>query len=312
MKPSTYLPSLFLAFISVSAMAQNAGPQCGTTNFDKSRKLFTIMNAGAGTVNQQCYFTVYRASDMPAPARRDPRSMLVEGNYAIEMSGGGGGGGGGASMDLGGGGGGAGAAPLHVVRYLAPGVYKMTIGTGGAGGSANGGFGADPKAVASEDGSPSNVTRANTGELVAGTQGADTWSVRKTARAMDGAGGTALPGGSRGGSGGDSGTKSEDAAQSGGRSQTPGYSGKPGVAGSESNRAVADAQGTALQRNAGGGGGAGVGTGGDGGTVKGGAVAGKGDLGGGGGGGRGGPNTAENGARGGNGFIRLSALVPIV
>ncbi len=305
MKNEIRLALLLLATAAVPAAAQNSLPQCGNTNFDASLNVFTVMKPAAGIVNQQCYFTVYKKGAAPNLAKYYPASSLIEGNYAIELSGGGGGGGGGASMDQGGGGGGAGAAPSHVVRYLTPGTYKMTIGTGGSGGIADGG--------ATESGNPTSLTNANTGQLVAGFQGADTWQQQVGKGAKEGGGGKASGGGSRGGAGGggDSGAGSETSAQSGGASGTAGYAGKPGEAGIESGRRAQTDAGNVVQKNAGGGGGAGVGSGGVGGTADRGAVAGKGDLGGGGGGGRGGLNTADRGARGGHGFIRLSALNPI-
>jgi hypothetical protein len=304
MKREIRLALLLLATTAVPAIAQNASPLCGAANFDATRNIFTVMNPALGAVNQQCFFTVYRSSDLPTYAKYHRTSFLVEGNYAVELSGGGGGGGGGASQDQGGGGGGAGAAPSHVVRYLAPGTYKMTIGTGGSGGSANGGkIGA---------GNPTSLTNADTGQLIAGFQGADTWQQHITAGAGDGRGGVASVGGSRGGDGGDSGPMAEAAAQSGGASRTSGYAGKPGEAGSESGRRVQGYAGNGAQANAGGGGGAGVGSGGAGETVNKNAVAGAGDLGGGGGGGRGGLNTADAGAQGGHGFIRLSVLTPLI
>lgn len=303
MKNETRLALLLLATIAVPAVAQNATPQCGVANFDRPRNLFTIMNPADGIVNQQCFFTVYKQGYIPAQEKYFPAFALIEGNYAIELSGGGGGGGGGATMDKGGGGGGAGAAPSHVVRYLAPGTYKMTIGTGGSGGSANGGV------IAS--GNPTSLTNASTGQLIAGFQGADTWQQQIGKGANEGGGGKASAGGSSGGAGGDSGARSEESAQSGSASSTAGYTGKPGASGGESGRRAQTDAGNVIQKNAGGGGGAGVGSGGDGGTANRVAVAGKGDLGGGGGGGRGGLNTADSGARGGHGFIRLSVLTPI-
>jgi hypothetical protein len=304
MKNELRLALLLLATTAVPAIAQNASPECGATNFDANRKIFTVMNPASGAVNQQCFFTVYKRSDLPKYASSHRASFLVEGNYAVELSGGGGGGGGGASRDQGGGGGGAGAAPSHDVRYLAPGKYKMTIGTGGSGGRADGG-----KVGA---GNPTSLTNADTGQLIAGFQGADKWQPRITAGTGEGRGGVASPGGSRGGDGGDSGPMAEKTAQAGGASSTSGYAGKPGKAGSESSRRAQGSVRDAAQANAGGGGGAGVGSGGGGETVSKNAVAGAGDLGGGGGGGRGGLNTADAGAKGGHGFIRLSVLMPLL
>lgn len=284
MKNEIRLALLCLAATAVPALAHS--PQCVSSNFDASRNIFTIMNPAAGAVNQQCYLTVHPRGTLPDQSRQSP--TFVEGNYVVELSGGGGGGGGGALKDQGGGGGGAGAAPSRSVQYLAPGMYKLTIGAGGVGGSADGGR--------TQHGNPTSLTNATTGQLVAGFQGADVWSQRSRA-ASDGSGGVAAAGGSSGGSGGDSGPRTEETAQSGGASQTGGFAGRSGQAGSES--------GGSGQANAGGGGGASVGSGGAGDSVARGSASGTGNLGGGGGGGRGGANTAHSGSQGGHGFIKL-------
>lgn len=306
MKNEFRLAALCLAVSSISAMAQNAVPACGPANFDKSRNVFTVLNSTADSVNQQCILTVYPKGTTSEQTRKLPAFYPIEGSYVIELSGGGGGGGGGAAKDQGGGGGGAGAAPSRTVQYLAPGAYKLTIGTGGDGGTANGGR--------TEAGNPTSLTNANTGQLVAGFPGADVWRQR-TKAAGDGRGGIATTGGSSGGSGGDavtnSGVKSDTPAASGGASQTAGYTGTAGQAGDESGRSVRTTTGPIVPSNAGGGGGASVGSGGSGESAKPNAVvAGTGDLGGGGGGGRGGLNTADRGGRGGHGFIRLTMSEP--
>lgn len=283
---------MFLACAATgSAVAQNALPQCGSANFDQAQNVFTIVNPATGAVNQQCLITVLPRGAVPDP--QFPAPYFVEGRYTIELSGGGGGGSGGASRDKGGGGGGAGAAPAQVVKYLAPGVYKLTIGTGGYGGSADGGR--------TGHGNPTSLTNFNTGQLIFGFQGADVWTPGSQA-AGDGRGGQAVAGGSRGGSGGDSGPGAEEPAQSGGELQTGGYSGRPGQAGSDNGRSG--------QANAGGGGGAGVGDGGAGQSENSDVAAGIGTLGAGGGGGRGGRNTAAAGGQGGHGFIRLAQSEP--
>lgn len=283
---------MFLACAATgSALAQNALPQCGSANFDQAQNVFTVVNPARGAVNQQCLITVLprgSVSDQQYPA-----PYFIEGRYTIDLSGGGGGGSGGASRDSGGGGGGAGAAPAQLVTYLAPGVYKMTIGTGGYGGSADGGQ--------TGHGNPTSLTNFNTGQLIFGFQGADVW-VPGSRAASDGHGGRAAAGGSRGGSGGDSGSGAEETAQSGGILQTSGYSGRPGQAGGDNGRGG--------QANAGGGGGAGVGDGGAGQSENSDMAAGTGNLGAGGGGGRGGSNTAGAGAQGGHGFIRLAQYGP--
>ncbi|WP_296445232.1 OmpA family protein [Rhodoferax sp. UBA5149] len=305
MKKEIRLALWCLAATSVPAFAQNAVPPCGAANFDQTRNAFTIVNPAADSVNQQCILTVYPRGTASEQTRQFPALYPIEGSYLIELSGGGGGGGGGASRDQGGGGGGAGATPSRTVQYLAPGMYKLTIGMGGSGGSANGGR--------TEAGNPTSLTVASTGRLVAGFAGADVWRQR-TQAAGDGSGGMALAGGSSGGSGGaaiaNSGAKVENLAQSGSLSQTPGYTGVAGQSGSESGRSAQTKVGNVVQANAGGGGGASVGSGGAGESVSRDAVAGIGDLGGGGGGGRGGMDTADSGGRGGHGFIRLTMAEP--
>lgn len=279
-----------------SSFAQTPSPQCGATNFDPNRSVFTIINDNAGAVNQQCFVTVHPRDSASPQIANFPQSNLVAGNYLIELSGGGGGGAGGASKDKGGGGGGAGAAPSRSERYLAPGVYKLTIGTGGDGGSANGG--------ATESGNPTSLTNADNGSLIAGFAGADVWKQRIQLAQGAGHGGAAKAGGSSGGDGGDSGPRrTESPAETGGQSQTPGYYGTPGRAGDENSQRG--------QANAGGGGGASVGSGGTGESANRNSVAGSGDLGGGGGGGRGGAQTADAGGRGGHGFIKLTLLNPV-
>lgn len=295
MKNEIRLALLCLAATTAPAFAQNALPQCGSTNFDQTRNIFTISNPAAGTTTQQCLITVYQRGAVPDQSRQSPAPYFIEGNYVVELSGGGGGGSGGASKNNGGGGGGGGAVPSRTAKYLAPGVYKLTIGTGGEGGGANGGL--------TGGGYPTSLTNANTGELIYGFPGADNWRQGyAVAGEFGGVGGPAVVGGSRGGNGGDSGPRAEESAQAGGMSQTVGFSGRPGKAGSDSSRSS--------QANAGGGGGAGVGDGGDGQSENSNTAAGIGDLGGGGGGGRGGENTADAGGRGGHGFIRLAASEP--
>jgi outer membrane protein OmpA-like peptidoglycan-associated protein len=282
MRNEIRLALLCLAAASAPAFAQSGSPMCGTTNFDQTQGAFTIVNAAQGVVNQQCFIVVYPSGAVPPEAQQHPGSYLVEGKYMIDLVGGGGGGGGGGSHMQGGGGGGAGAAPSRTVQYLAPGVYKLTIGTGGEGGSAYGG----PTGA----GNPSSLTNVYTGQLIAGFAGADTWTPRSQASG-GGAGGIAAPGGSRGGSGGDSGPRSEEAAQAGGASQTPGFAGVPGQAGTES-AAVGRADtraGIPVQADAGGGGGASIGSGATGGSER---------VGG----------AAQAGGQGGPGLIKLTML----
>ena len=284
MKNEIRLALICMAAASVPAFAQNATPLCGSTNFDKTLNGFSIREAPAGTVNQQCFITVYPAGAVPADAWKSPGSYIVEGTYEIELVGGGGGGGGGGTHAQGGGGGGAGAAPSKTVQYLAPGVYKMTIGTGGYGGAAMGGR--------TGSGNPTSLTNVYTGALVAGFPGADTWT-QGSQRAGSGAGGIGLPGGSSGGSGADAGDrsdpKSNEAAQAGSASATPGYYAVAGQAGGESARSArADKDaGIVVQPDAGGGGGASIGSGATGGSPRVGSV-------------------AQQGGQGGNGLIRLT------
>ena len=173
MKNEIRLALLCLAATAVPAFAQNALPQCGSANFDPTRNMFTVMNPAAGAVNQQCLVTVHPRGAVPDQSRQYPAPYLVEGRYIIELSGAGGGGGGGGPGDQKSGAGGASgqsgnsAATSRTVQYLSPGVYKLTIGTGGEGGRAQGGR--------SEDGNPTSLTNANTGQLIAGFAGADVW-----------------------------------------------------------------------------------------------------------------------------------------
>ncbi len=187
-----------LMFLACSAafpvLAQSSSPQCGS-NFDQGRNVFTVMNATADAVNQQCFLTVIPSGT--TASRENPGPYLVEGSYVVELSGGGGGGGGGASGQRerasrdggGGGGGGAGAAPSQTVQYFSPGIYRLTIGTGGDGGSPNGGL--------TEDGNPTSVTNAHTGQLMAGFPGAEVWR-QSVQPAGSGRGGVAQAGASSG------------------------------------------------------------------------------------------------------------------
>jgi len=196
MKNEIRLALLCLAAVSVPTFAQGNLPRCGATNFDSTQNAFTVKNAPADAVNQQCLITVYPQGAAPAQAQQDPKSYFVEGTYTIDLIGGGGGGGGGgagAKGKTGGtGGGGASAAPSRTVQYLSPGDYKLTIGTGGEGGAARGGR--------TESGNPTNLINASTGKLIAGFPGADTWTQQSKAAAT-GAGGIAAPGGTSGASG---------------------------------------------------------------------------------------------------------------
>jgi hypothetical protein len=279
---------------------------CGTTNLDQAQNVYTIRNQAAGAVNEQCFIIVYQNGAEPAEARQYPGSYFVEGKYTIDLVGGGGGGGGGGSHIQGGGGGGAGATPLRTVQTMVPGVYKMTIGTGGEGGSAFGG--------ATGAGNPTSLTNAYSGQLVAGFAGADTWTPQSQV-AGSGRGGVGAPGGSSGGDGGGAGNKSANNAQSaqpgtygytgragdsasndqpaqaGGMLQTSGYAGVPGQAGRESERSAQGDKdaGIPVQADAGGGGGASIGSGATGGSER-------------------ANSDAQAGTRGGPGLIKLALL----
>ena len=298
MKNEIRLALLCMAVASVPAFAQSNSPMCGTTNLDQAQNVYTIKNPAAGAVNEQCFIIVYQNGAEPAEARQYPGSYFVEGKYDIELVGGGGGGGGASHMQ-GGGGGGAGAAPLRTTQYLTPGVYKMTIGNGGVGGSAYGG--------ATGSGAPTSLTNAYTGQLIAGFAGADTWTPQSQV-AGSGLGGVGAPGGSTGGSGGGANSggatqtygytgqardsaSNDQPAQAGGALQTPGYAGVPGQAGRESERSAQGDRnaGIPVQADAGGGGGASIGSGTTGGSER-------------------ANSDAQAGTRGGPGQIKLALL----
>ena len=260
MKSEIRIALLALAATSAPAFAQDNTPQCAAL-FDSSQNMFTSKNAPASAVNQQCFLTVLPkngpASDPNFPRLAQyPNPQIGEGTYEILLSGGGGGGG--AGLFLGSGGGGAGAVPVKTSQYLTPGVYKLTIGTSGAGGTTgiSGGRG--------QAGNPTSITKAYTNETIAGFAGADTWS--GTGSRGDagnaGSGGDAGNAGGAGahgvagqGSGGDGGRlpnregRGEKASHDGGSMNVAGIAtGAPGKGGAH---------------DGGGGGGAGYGKGGD-------------------------------------------------
>ncbi len=156
-------------------------PNCLDANYDETLRLFTIKNMmersenpAKNPANQQCLITV------SPRGRVASASQLAADRYTIYLSEGGQGGAGGALQNVllgggGGGGGGAGARETQATVYLTEGIYKLTIGAGGAGGHAcmpHLGFGAGP----GWNGSPSNVVRVATGEVVIGERGADTYA----------------------------------------------------------------------------------------------------------------------------------------
>lgn len=157
---------------AIPAFAQNTtDAQCGTTNFDRSRGAYTIVNPTLDTPNQQCFITVVPKASWPGGAPDLASSQLVEGNYAVELSGGGGGSGG-SAIRTGLGFDGADAVPFKSTRYLAPGVYRLTMGAGGKGGQPClteelGGRGAD--------GAPTALSQAHTGQTIAGFPRAEYW-----------------------------------------------------------------------------------------------------------------------------------------
>jgi hypothetical protein len=297
------IPKLTLMFLACAAalpaFAQNTSDaRCGMTNYDRKLNLFTITHAIPGTVNQQCFITVVAKQRWPGGMPDPTRSKFVEGNYEITLSGGGGGGAGG-SERVGGGTGGAGAIPTTVVRYLHPGVYRLTIGAGGHGGAPHRGKGGD--------GAPTSLANAISGRTIAGYPGAESWNGTYPQRFAANHGQTVIVRGqSVGGRGGHDDDIVGYAArgQDGAKLINVAYSGTPGEGGTDlaGHKLVNEVGG-------GGGGGAGFGHGGKGdsaaedGTMKTGASSG--ELGGGGGGGAGGEGVADRGASGGNGFIRI-------
>ncbi len=188
MKNQFRLALLCVAVASVPAFAQNTtDSRCGTTNYDRSRDVYTITNTSPGTVTQQCFITVVPKSAWTGGMPDLSTSQLVEGNYEITLSGGGGGGGGGAGgerehgiTEVGvggrGGKGGKGAVPVTVSRYLNPGVYRLTIGLGGRGGMAGSGGHMDSGGGHGIDGGPTNLSDASTDLTIAGFPGAESWN----------------------------------------------------------------------------------------------------------------------------------------
>jgi hypothetical protein len=287
-------------------------PNCLDSNYDGERRLFTMKGAAANSVNQQCLLAIAPRGDV------SPGSALPEGSYTVYLANGGGGGAGGTMPGVaggfasggGGGGGGAGAKETQVTVNLTEGLYKLTIGAGGPGGSVcmpSAGFGGGPGWL----GSPSNMVRVATGEIIAGTPGADTYvrptrSQNERGTKRDGNGGTG-PGQASGGDGGHTsaaGTGNK-AAETGDRTARPQLSGTGGGGGFM--------PGNINRRGdvGGGGGGGGASSQGDGGggggqTPDRGELAPvRGSLGAGGGGGGGDAFGCDPGAQGGHGFIAL-------
>ncbi len=186
MKVTTY-PILLLALVGAgcatapppAVIATTELPNCFDSNYSASDQLFTIKSASTKTVNQQCLLTV-------VPRDRVSRGQLAAGSYLVSASDGGGGGAGGTMHDDsrfpgenhggGGGGGGAGAMETQAKINLIEGTYRLTIGAGGLGGSACSGaphyFAGGPGWL----GSPTNIVRVTTGEVLLGAAGAELYA----------------------------------------------------------------------------------------------------------------------------------------
>ncbi len=324
---------------AASASAQSAEktaslPNCFDTNYDAERRLFTIKNPVSNPANQQCLLTI-------GPTAGDARAArLAAGGYTAYLADGGGGGGGGTLQTPnraagtgggggGGGGGGAGSAETTARLNLSDGVYKLTIGAGGPGGSSckraqkgvSPGFGGGPGWL----GSPSNIVRVSTGEVMMGTLGADAYvrptraahermqqKAEKQAGLLPGHGGSG-PGQTSGGDGGHGVTVLEakaEPAEAG--SNAAGHGSQPGVsrAGGGGQAGATPADTPRLNVGATGGGGGGGATSMGGGGKGGGETLAKneiapvrGTLGSGGGGGVGSSTQCSPGAPGGHGYI---------
>ena len=289
-------------------------PNCFDTNYNKDRGLFTITGDAGKAVNQQCLLTV------GARGGGSSASQLTAGRYRVYLANGGGGGAGGTMQVVpggatgatgggGGGGGGAGAMETQATVDLAEGVYKLTLGAGGPGGTAclpRAGFGGGVGWV----GSPSNMILVSTGGVIAGPPGADTYvrpsraQNERLAGKLDGHGGSGV-GQTTGGHGAlaKTSTKEKEAAQSGSSGVRSGGSSHAGTAGHVAANDTHSGAG-------GGGGGTAVGAGGGGGGESPGQIENRperGSLGGGGGGGEGSLTECDPGARGGHGYIGLRA-----
>ncbi len=295
-------------------------PNCFDANYDAERRLFTIKSNVANPVNQQCLLTVGPSGNVA------PASRLTAGSYTVYLANGGGGGAGGTFQNVGrdssggggggGGGGGAGAKETQATLYLTEGVYKLTIGAGGPGGSAcvfSSGSGGGPGWL----GSPSNIVRVATGEVVVGTPGADTYArptryqhEREAQKsdlmtgALPGHGGSG-PGQASGGAGGETKTAGTAKVEAGAGES------KSGSGGSEGGGRPGFMPGNVTDAGGGGGGGGGATS-----LASGGGGGGetqsykdlppvRGSLGSGGGGGAGDLSECDPGAQGGHGYIAL-------
>jgi hypothetical protein len=134
-------------------------PMCDTTNLDRTRNVFTVIGPAPGA-NQQCFIHVVPREQAAGPGQ------MVEGDYRITLSGGAGGGGGG--VDRGSAGHrAADAVPGQVDQHLNPGMYRLTIGTGGPGGIGC------TNVTRGQDGGPTGISDATTGAVVAGVPRAE-------------------------------------------------------------------------------------------------------------------------------------------
>src|SRR5262245_57892725 len=88
MRIGTKLALLLLGCAAAPAYAQSTSNMCDTSNLDRARNVFTIVNP-TNADNQQCFIHVVGKGEAAGPGQ------LAEGNYRITLSGGGGGGGGG-------------------------------------------------------------------------------------------------------------------------------------------------------------------------------------------------------------------------
>lgn len=301
----------FVAGCAAIAMPARAGvelPDCLARNYDITRHLFTLRNPKPDEPSQQCLLTV------SAPGEPGSATRIPAGRYVINLSDGGDGGAGGtlraASVRGGGGGGGAGARELQRVVDLVEGVYKLTLGAGGPGGSAcmrtpTMVFPGGPGWL----GSPSSLVRAATGEVIIGNGNADKYtrpskaSNERSAGNQDGHGGSG-PGKTTGGRGGHmdvTGLKAEPAEAGQRRGANEG--GDPGVSFGDKNLASSGGGGGASTKNEGGDGGGDL-------RSHWGQPPERGLLGSGGGGGEGTPNVCGAGGRGGDGFMALRAYQP--
>jgi hypothetical protein len=148
------------------ALAQNTTiPHCGATNY-AGGNVYTIIRS-TPTPNQQCLVEVRSKKTAKGAPPDFLTSQFVEGNYDVALAGGGGGGGGGGeegcAVCVGQPGQDAIVSTSSV--YLAPGIYKLTIGAGGLGGAG----------VSGGSGSPTNIATA-AGITVAGFPGAEAFS----------------------------------------------------------------------------------------------------------------------------------------